>query len=113
MIILLCAVLSAAISAAVCTVGAILMNRSVKQRFAQRDLSYDKRFSCVHQEIAEVEAGNTAKITELKGEITALRERKPQEGTAVDFNAGIAAILGYDPMEVRKKMRESQRSEDI
>lgn len=104
--ILLCVAISATVSAAVCGLGAFLMLCSLKHRFAQRDLCYTKKFSEEEKKVA-------TKFVEVKTEIEALREQRSQESAAVDFNAGIAAILGYDPMEVRKRMRENQRSEDI
>jgi hypothetical protein len=123
MTILICAAVSALVSAAVSSiVGAVLLKKQ-KAHFAARDLHYreqaDRGIADAEQRMKtllseQVSQMNTAISTNARG-VAELRESLEQKQSRppvdADLGAGIANILGYDPMEAIRKKRDGQRSD--
>lgn len=122
MTILICAAVSALVSAAVSSiVGAVLLKKQ-KAHFAARDLHYreqaDRGIADAEQRMKallynEVNQMNATISANAIG-VAALREDLEQNNSKsmdADWGAGIANILGYDPMEAIRKKRDGQRSD--
>lgn len=53
-----------------------------------------------------------ASVSNLEqGIVPDFEEAKAAAKAVNDFNAGISAIMGYDPMEARRKMREGRKDD--
>lgn len=122
MTILICAAVSALVSAAVSSiVGAVLLKKQ-KAHFAARDLYYQNRTDnnisaaerrgqgLLYKEVNNMNiaiGANSRSIAELRDTLEQMQS-KPLDA---DWSAGVANILGYDPMEVIRKKRDGQRSD--
>lgn len=59
----------------------------------------------------DVEKLATAVSNLEQGIVPDFEEAKKAAKAVNDFNTGISAIMGYDPMEARRKMREGRKGE--
>lgn len=124
MTILICAAVSMLVSATASSIVGVVLLKKQKAHFAARDLHYRKQAdrgiadaeqrmkALLYKEINQMNvtiSANARGVAELR---EGLEQKQSRPFMDADWGAGVANILGYDPMAAIRRNRNGQRGEN-